>query len=204
MFQYSSPFLLAYVNEGRANEHATPPVTREQLVICQCPLQHLWWSRQTLLHQTQHGSWRSLASWDRCQAGGGEIHGWEKIILFGWLIRGLVWFLFRLAWEIIEPAYLMKWKSQFLFSCSIVSDSFATPWTWARQASLSLGFSRQEYRSGCPLPSPGDLPGPGIEPTSPALAGDSLLLSHQESLKKPVGREKLDEVFRWTYPVLGL
>ena len=51
---------------------------------------------------------------------------------------------------------------------------FATPWTVARQAPLSMGFPRQEYWSGLPLPPPGDLPNPGIEPTSSvslALAG---------------------------------
>ena len=41
---------------------------------------------------------------------------------------------------------------------------FATPWTVARQAPLSMGFSRQEYWSGLPCPPPGDLPYPGIEP----------------------------------------
>ena len=46
---------------------------------------------------------------------------------------------------------------------------FATPWTVAYQASLSMGFSRQEYWSGLPFPAPGDLPNPGIEPGSPAL-----------------------------------
>ena len=47
---------------------------------------------------------------------------------------------------------------------------FATPWTAAYQAPLSVGFSRQEYWSGLPFPSPGDLPDPGkIEPGSPAL-----------------------------------
>ena len=49
-----------------------------------------------------------------------------------------------------------------------------TPWTVARQAPLSMGFSRQEYWSGLPLPPPGDLPHPGNEPASlgsPALAG---------------------------------
>ena len=45
---------------------------------------------------------------------------------------------------------------------------FATPWTIARQAPLSLGFSRQEYWSGLPCPPPGDLPDPGIEPRSPS------------------------------------
>ena len=50
-------------------------------------------------------------------------------------------------------------------------NSFATPWTVTCQAPLSMGFPRQEYWSGLPLPSPGDLPDPGIEPKSPALAG---------------------------------
>ena len=54
---------------------------------------------------------------------------------------------------------------------------FVTPWTAARQAPLSMGFSRQEYSSGLPFPPPEDLPGPAIEPTSPvspALQVDSL------------------------------
>ena len=50
---------------------------------------------------------------------------------------------------------------------------FATPWTAALQALLSMGLSRQEYWSGLPLPSPGDLPNPGIIPRSPALQIDS-------------------------------
>ena len=51
----------------------------------------------------------------------------------------------------------------------------ATPWTVAHQASLSRGFSRQEYWNGLLFPSPGDLPDPGIDPGSPALQEDSLL-----------------------------
>ena len=51
---------------------------------------------------------------------------------------------------------------------------FVTAWTAARQAALSMGFSRQEYWSGLPCPPPGDLPDPGIEPASPALQVDSL------------------------------
>ena len=46
---------------------------------------------------------------------------------------------------------------------------FAAPWTVAYQVPLSMGFSRQEYWSGLPFPSPGDLPNRGIEPGSPAL-----------------------------------
>ena len=51
---------------------------------------------------------------------------------------------------------------------------FATPWMVAYQAPRSMGFSRQEYWSGLPFPSPGDLPNPGIEPRSPALQTDAL------------------------------
>ena len=51
---------------------------------------------------------------------------------------------------------------------------FVIPWTVVYQASLSMGFSRQEYWSGLPFPSPGDLPDPRIEPRSPALQADSL------------------------------
>ena len=46
---------------------------------------------------------------------------------------------------------------------------FAIPWTVVHQASLSMGFSRQEYWSALPFPSPGDLPDSGIEPGSPTL-----------------------------------
>ena len=52
---------------------------------------------------------------------------------------------------------------------------FATPWTVAYQDPQSTGFSRQEYWSGLPFPSVGDLPNPGIEPGSLALQADSLL-----------------------------
>ena len=52
--------------------------------------------------------------------------------------------------------------------------TLVTPWTVACQAPLPMGFSRQEYWSGLPFPSPGDLSDPGIEPGSPALQADSL------------------------------
>ena len=59
---------------------------------------------------------------------------------------------------------------------------FATPWTVAPQAPLSKGFAMQEYWSGLQIPSPGDLPGPVIEPMSSALQADFLLT---EPLGKP-------------------
>ena len=58
---------------------------------------------------------------------------------------------------------------------------FATPWTIAHKALLSIGFSMQEY-SGLPFPSPGNLPNPGINPISPALAGGFFIT---ETLGKP-------------------
>ena len=59
---------------------------------------------------------------------------------------------------------------------------FATPGTVVYKASLSMEFSRQEYWSGLPFPSPGDLPDPGIEPRSPTLQADALP-SELQSLK---------------------
>ena len=77
-----------------------------------------------------------------------------------------------LEWVAISFSNVWKWKVK------VKSPSrvwlFATPWTAAHQAPPSMGFSRQEYWSGLPFPSPGDLPDPGIEPRSPALEADAL------------------------------
>ena len=74
----------------------------------------------------------------------------------------------------LELFCLINMKESESASRSVVSNS-ATPWTAAHQAPLSMGFSRQEYQSGEPGPTPGDLPHPEIEPRSPALQADSLL-----------------------------
>ena len=74
-------------------------------------------------------------------------------------------------------------KVKEIVSCSVVSNS-VTPWTVAHQAPLSMEFSRQEYWSGLPCPSPEDLPDPGIEHRSPALQADSLL-------SEPPGRQRI-------------
>ena len=63
---------------------------------------------------------------------------------------------------------------------------FATPWTVAYQDPPSMGFSRQEYWSGLPFPSPGNLPDSGIEPRSPALRQTLYCLSHQGSGDHPM------------------
>ena len=66
--------------------------------------------------------------------------------------------------------YWVKWSEVKSLSCVLL---FATPWT-AYQAPPSMGFSRQEYWSGLPFSSPGDLPNPGIELGSPAVQTDAL------------------------------
>ena len=86
-------------------------------------------------------------------------------------------------------------KNKFKPQKKIFSDSwwsilscvqlFATLWTVACQAPLSMGFFRQEYRSGFSFPFPRDLSKPGIESESPAQA-ESLMLSHQRSLRLSV------------------
>ena len=67
---------------------------------------------------------------------------------------------------------------------------FATLWTVAHQAPPSVEFSRQEYCSGLPFPSPGDLPDPGIKPRSPSLQADAL---PSEPPGKPPERSKLSQ-----------
>ena len=80
--------------------------------------------------------------------------------------------------------HLLVFASACVLSCFTYVWLFVTLWTVARQAPLSMGFSRQEYWSGLPCPSPVDIPDPRIEPMSPAapaLQANSLLLSHQGS-----------------------
>ena len=79
----------------------------------------------------------------------------------------------------ISPPLLTFWPSldftqmvrTDMHACSVMSDSLWPPWTVAHQAPRSMGFSRQKYWSGLPFPPPGNLPDPGIKPTSPTLAG---------------------------------
>ena len=72
-------------------------------------------------------------------------------------------------------------------SCSVTSNS-ANSWIVARQAPLSMRFSRQEYWNGLPCPFPGDLPDPGIEPGSTALHAESLLSDPPGKHFKVAGR----------------
>ena len=94
----------------------------------------------------------------------------------------------------ISQARILAWVaisfSKGLHACMLSHFScvqfFVTPWTSARQAPLSMGFSRQEYWSGLPCPPPGDLPNPGIKLESlmsPALAGG--FICHSRHLGRP-------------------
>ena len=76
----------------------------------------------------------------------------------------------------LPPHHFLGVHAKLLQSCPL----FATPWTVAHQAPLSVGFSRQEYWSGLPCPPSGDLPDSGIKPGS-ALQVDSLSLNLQGS-----------------------
>ena len=67
---------------------------------------------------------------------------------------------------------------------------FATPWTLAHQAPLSMGFPKQEHWSGMLFPSPGDLPNPGIQSVFPAWQAASLLLSHPGSQSESLAIDK--------------
>ena len=69
---------------------------------------------------------------------------------------------------------------------------FATPWTVAHQAPPSMGFSRQEYWSGLPFSSPGNLPDPGIELRSPALQADALT-------SEPPGKPNVSTIITYNY-----
>ena len=80
---------------------------------------------------------------------------------------------------------------------------FATPWTVVYKASQSMDFPRQEYWSGLPFSSPGDLPDPGIEPRSPALQADALL-SEGSPLPTVNGVSSLAPWGMWLEPVQSL
>ena len=67
---------------------------------------------------------------------------------------------------------------------------FATLWIVAYQAPPTMGYFRQEYWSGLPFPSPGDLPNPGIKPMSPALEAGALTCEPSEKVKMPTIQSK--------------
>ena len=114
-----------------------------------------------------------------------------RIISWDWIVLGerrwLKTVLLKYNWYILSVLIALLFDSICTIVCTYVLWSevcevkllsgvrlFATPWTVAYQAPPSMGFSRQEYWSGLPFPSPGHLPDSGIEPRSPALQADAL------------------------------
>ena len=68
---------------------------------------------------------------------------------------------------------------------------FATPWTVALQAPLSMGFPRQKYWNGLPFPTPGDLPNPEIKPMSPVFPALADRFFTTEPLGKPIRKDRI-------------
>ena len=127
-------------------------------------------------YATVHGvtkNWTWLSNWTRFFQGNSymqiEIRLWTKGIYALW---ASLWFLFFIP-KLDKPDTIIFVERKKVKSLSRVR-LFATPWPVAYQAPPSMGFSRQEYWSALPFPSPGDIPNPGIEPGSPALEADSL------------------------------
>ena len=93
------------------------------------------------------------------------------------LIKMFVLAFFKIGEILKQPECPAICKTRYVLACSVVSDS-ATVWTVACQAPLSIGFSKKIFWNMLLVPPPGDLCDPGIEPMSPALHPDSLLLGH--------------------------
>ena len=105
-------------------------------------------------------------------------------------------FWFPLAWNLFVHCFTLRLWAEVTLLCETYMcmlshvQLFVTPWIVAWQVSLSMGLSQQEYWSGLPFPSPGDLPDPGIKPASPALAGIFFIA-------KPPG--KPHEAYSWVF-----
>ena len=166
----------------------------EPRVEGKCGGKEWWWapSKENLFYLVADQLWRSkpwMSRWWQLCGPTALSHEWQ-----GWQAN---------AWGSQCPEMLAamvsahEWWLQcrmcLHLSCFSRLWLFATLWIAAHQAPLSLGFSRQEYWSGSPCSPPGDLPHPGIEPTSPALAGGFFIA---EPLGKPQSRVKCQSLGR--------
>ena len=111
-----------------------------------------------------------------------------------WTHTKVIWHLYKLMTHVKVKLPSRVWL-------------FATAWTVTDQAPPSMGFSRQEYRSGSPFLSPGDLPNPGIEPGSPAWQADALLSElpgkpyyqpYLQTVQNSVFNQRRGLVWKWT------
>ena len=108
-----------------------------------------------------------------------------QLVLASCAENSLPWFKYQ--WENFQSTGY----SRNIFSCRYAQSLshvllFATPWTVAHQAPLSTGFPRQEYWSGLPFPSPGDLPGSGNEPVPPVSPAQADGFFTTEPHEKPI------------------
>ena len=111
------------------------------------------------------------SSWGSVSGSQGEAHGSLSALLVS--DRAPLPSLFSFLWELPTPSCQRHWLLPVTFHpqkglcCCLVAKlclTLAIPWTVAHQVTLSMGFPRQEYWSGLPFPSPGDLPDQGVEP----------------------------------------
>ena len=181
------PFLGMCSQRQRGGSYISSSSYKGMTIIIGVPW---WWHFNLIASQRPHLQIPSHKGWDfnigvlkKTQT---LMHNSRCLISNFW-IRKSEWFIMLeedfgypvLSWPVITRRKAEHAPTQFLFSsmqCSVTvaSDSSVTPWTAARQVPLSVGFPRQEYWSGLPVPSPGDLPNPGTEHASlgsPALAG---------------------------------
>ena len=149
--------------------------------------------RGSLVSCSQSAGLLHLRSW--------TITEWEKSSV--WLEEGISTLFFStLTWELRKQRRQAAAQIPCLlyYACVLIRFShvqlFATPWTVARQAPLYMGFSRQEYWSGLPFPSPVDLPNPGIEPGSPTAGRFFTIWATREALITRVDPGKLLKVFK--------
>ena len=162
---------------------------RIPLVKAVTGLGQTWWGRG--MDSTSHGTAAHIVEENR------QSHLWtlpsaQRVRVHFWITQ-----YFSEAWLLVvieisfECIYIMLFNQG--TSCDpacVISHSsrvwlFATPWTAAHDAPLSMGFSRQECWSGLPFPTPGDLPDPGIEPMSPASPALASRFFTTEPLEKP-------------------
>ena len=129
---------------------------------------------------------------------------------FNQVYRGVIY----IQWIPSSLVYCVMWGAESLNCVRL----FVTPWTVDHQAPLSMGFYRQEYWSGLPIPSPGALPNPGIEPASPAPAGRFFttelpgkpqqiyiqLCNHHNQVSTPSHHKVSCVPLQWTPPLLHL
>ena len=117
-----------------------------------------------------------------CSLPGSSVHGifQARALEWGAIAFSIPLLYKKQQWLVVklELTHFPQMKMKAPQSCPTLCDSMdCNP-----QASLSMGFSRQNYRSGLPFPSPGDLPNPGVKPCSSALQIDFLLSEPQGSL----------------------